>query len=177
MIFHFSLKFMLLRQVYKPSSVLDDHLSIFSVTEKFKRLHGNRRAAVLSVPLSILLRTGFTGLQCRHSSRWALTSPFHPYRQKSAGGISLLHFPWSRLHRTLSGALLCGARTFLVFSPRSSGLLKTNKLFDIYNTAAVFTLAITVFHRIGNRKGRHFHMTSAAAAVLDWRGRHNFIFL
>ena len=94
-----------------------------------------------------------------------------------AGGISLLHSPWSRLHRMLSGILSCGARTFLVFSPRSSGLLKTNKLFDIYNTAAVFTLAITVFHRIGNRKGRHFHMTSAAAAVLDWRGRHNFIFL
>ena len=29
------------------------------------------------------------------------------------GGIFLLHFPWSRLHRTLSGILPCEARTFL----------------------------------------------------------------
>ena len=29
------------------------------------------------------------------------------------GGIFLLHFPWSRLHRTLSGMLPCEARTFL----------------------------------------------------------------
>ncbi len=40
-----------------------------------------------------------------------------------AGGISLLHSPWSRLHRMLSGILSCGARTFLVFSPRSFGPL------------------------------------------------------
>ena len=29
------------------------------------------------------------------------------------GGIFLLHWPWSRLHRTLSGILPCEARTFL----------------------------------------------------------------
>ena len=29
------------------------------------------------------------------------------------GGSFLLHFPWSRLHRTLSGILPCEARTFL----------------------------------------------------------------
>ena len=29
------------------------------------------------------------------------------------GGIFLLHYPWSRLHRTLSGILPCEARTFL----------------------------------------------------------------
>ena len=32
---------------------------------------------------------------------------------KSRSGIFLLHFPWSRLHRALSGVLLYGARTFL----------------------------------------------------------------
>ncbi len=41
------------------------------------------------------------------------------------GGISLLHWPWSHLHRTLSGILPCEARTFLTHSlssewPRSS---------------------------------------------------------
>ena len=30
---------------------------------------------------STLLRIGFTGLLCYHKSRWALTSPFHPYRK------------------------------------------------------------------------------------------------
>ncbi len=29
------------------------------------------------------------------------------------GSLFLLHFPWSRLHRTLSGILPCEARTFL----------------------------------------------------------------
>ncbi len=33
--------------------------------------------------------------------------------QRSAGGLFLLHLPWSRLHRTLSGILPCEARTFL----------------------------------------------------------------
>ena len=32
---------------------------------------------------------------------------------KSRSGIVLLHFPWSHLHRTLSGILPCEARTFL----------------------------------------------------------------
>lgn len=35
--------------------------------------------------------------------------PLHPERC----GLFLLHFPWSRLHRVLPGALPCGARTFL----------------------------------------------------------------
>ena len=30
------------------------------------------------------------------------------------GGLFLLHWPWSHLHRTLSGILPCEARTFLV---------------------------------------------------------------
>ena len=51
------------------------------------------------------------------------------------GGISLLHYPWSRLHRTLSGILPCEARTFLTCSqrlqPRSFILLS---IFSIYHT-------------------------------------------
>ena len=46
------------------------------------------------------------GLLHRHST---LTSA-------STGGIFLLHFPWSRLRRTLSGILPCEARTFLDIS-------------------------------------------------------------
>ncbi len=36
-----------------------------------------------------------------------------PHYGSFPGGISLLHWPWSRLHRTLSGILPCEARTFL----------------------------------------------------------------
>ena len=32
---------------------------------------------------------------------------------RKMGGIFLLHWPWSHLHRTLSGILPCDARTFL----------------------------------------------------------------
>ena len=49
-----------------------------------------------------------------------------------AGGTFLLHFPWSRLHRMLSGILPCEARTFLVhflpegrLRPRPFILLRT----------------------------------------------------
>ena len=38
--------------------------------------------------------------------------------QLSPGGIFLLHWPWSRLHRTLSGILPCEARTFLTHAMR-----------------------------------------------------------
>ena len=37
---------------------------------------------------------------------------FPPLPDES-GGLFLLHWPWSRLHRTLSGILPCEARTFL----------------------------------------------------------------
>ena len=47
------------------------------------------------------------------------TLPFHPYQEKP-GGISLLHYPWSHLRRTLSGTLPCEARTFLTWPPPRS---------------------------------------------------------
>ena len=45
------------------------------------------------------------------------------------GGLFLLHWPWSRLHRTLSGVLLCGARTFLMaFATRPYDRLGTDDI-------------------------------------------------
>ncbi len=40
---------------------------------------------------------------------------FPPLPEEKPGGISLLHYPWSRLRRTLSGILPCEARTFLTW--------------------------------------------------------------
>ena len=76
---------------------------------------------------SVLLRMGFT---CAPSvARGAVVSytalPPLP-RAETRGGIFLLHCPWSRLRRTLSGILPCEARTFLTpkFGPRLFVLLK-----------------------------------------------------
>ena len=65
---------------------------------------------------SVLLRMGFT--YARSVTSAAVVSytalPPLPYSGiTGTGGIFLLHYPWSRLHRTLSGILPCEARTFL----------------------------------------------------------------
>ncbi len=66
-----------------------------------------------------------------------------------AGGYFLLHCPGSRLRRTLSGILPCGARTFLTNSgspefPRSSVSLKgyytTLVKYSIYNKTRIASL-------------------------------------
>ena len=65
----------------------------------------------------VLLRMGFT--YAPSVTRRAVVSytafPPLPVRLlcKYTGGLFLLHWPWSRLHRTLSGILPCEARTFL----------------------------------------------------------------
>ena len=77
----------------------------------------------LNAPNSILLRVGFTGRTSRHAAgellpRLSILAPNAEKRTFSLfivwGGLFLLHFPWSRLHRVLSGTLPYGARTFLI---------------------------------------------------------------
>ena len=59
------------------------------------------------------------------------------------GGYFLLHFPWSRLHRMLSGILPYKARTFLTFV-RPSVLLKDT---------------LTSRKRFGKMKLEYYHIT------------------
>ncbi len=80
--------------------------------------------------LFVLLRVGFTGTLTLPPQRWALTPPFHPYRN-AFGGLFLLHYPWSRLHRPLAGTLLCEARTFL--TPTSATVQPTHIIQIIIN--------------------------------------------
>ena len=66
------------------------------------------------------------------ASRWGLHVPRPVTRRavvsytalpplpRKAGGIFLLHCPWSRLRQTLSGTLPCEARTFLAWQPFGS---------------------------------------------------------
>ena len=77
------------------------------------RSPGSRRAADLSC--SVLLRMGFTcapHVTARAVVSYTAFAPLPAF----AGGIFLLHWPGSRLHRTLSGILPCEARTFLTCS-------------------------------------------------------------
>ena len=76
---------------------------------------------------SVLLRMGFTCAPAV-TGRAVVSYTTLPTLPANAGGTFLLHWPWSRLHRTLSGILPCEARTFLVWrlsacQPRSSVLL------------------------------------------------------
>ena len=98
-----------------------NHLSSPYVTARFKPMAlppGEFRRAAdrrLSDP-KVLLRIGFTANLCYHRFGWALTSPFHPYRD-GRGGLFLLHFPGGHPRRTLSVILPCEARTFLTVIP------------------------------------------------------------
>ncbi len=61
---------------------------------------------------SVLLRMGFTCAPAV-TGRAVGSYPAFPPLPANAGGLFLLHWPGSHLHRTLSGILPCEARTFL----------------------------------------------------------------
>ena len=62
---------------------------------------------------SVLLRMGFTCAPAVTGRAVVSYTAFPPFPCMQ-GSLFLLHFPWSHLHRTLSGILPCEARTFLV---------------------------------------------------------------
>ncbi len=64
------------------------------------------------VSCSVLLRMGFTCAFCV-TTKAVGSYPAFPPLPANAGGLFLLHWPGSHLHRTLSGILPCEARTFL----------------------------------------------------------------
>ncbi len=71
-------------------------------------------------PHTVLLRIGFTFARCCHGAgellpRLSILTACA--RCALCGGLFLLHFPGSRLRRTLSVILPCGARTFLMPIP------------------------------------------------------------
>ena len=91
-----------------------DHLSRPGVAAQVQAMPRTRRAAAC-VLLRILHQMGFTARTSRQAvgellpRLSILTAPL-----AECGGISLLHSPWSRLHRPLAGILPYGARTFLI---------------------------------------------------------------
>ena len=101
----------------KPGSVFGSHLSRRPVARPLQPPPRGRPGQPLCPP-TVLLRIEFTApvsllpageLLPRLST---LTPPVLFDRRR--GGISLLHFSWSRLRRALPAILPCGARTFLM---------------------------------------------------------------
>ena len=120
-------RFSCARLVYKPSSVLNGHLSRRYVAVALKRLFGAGGQPICSVSC---IRWGL-----HHASSpicgWALTSPFHPYPTSWA-----VFFCCTFLEVTFTGIspapLPYDARTFLtVFLPRDrpANSLKYNNIF------------------------------------------------
>ena len=109
---------------HKPGSVLDGHLSRPRVTARLKRSRRTRRAA--DMPPCILHRVGFTSPAC-YQAAGELLPRLSILTVPRGGGLFLLHFPWSRLRRPLTGtlALRCpdfphARRPAAVCSPRAS---------------------------------------------------------
>ena len=109
---------------HKPGSVLDGHLSRPRVTARLKRSRRTRRAA--GTPPCILHRVGFTSPAC-YQAAGELLPRLSILTVPKGGGFFLLHFPWSRLRRPLTGtlALRCpdfphARRPATVCSPRTS---------------------------------------------------------
>ena len=84
---------------------------------------------------SVLLRMGFTyALFVTNEAVVSYTAL--PPLPTCVGGIFLLHFPWSRLHRTLSGILPYEAQTFLScgFSALAAATVCLTSNFCNFNT-------------------------------------------
>ena len=105
--------------VCKPSSVVYGHLSSRAVTDAFKRYSQQSSDEQPYWQLPNLAPDGV--YTAYHVTAVSVSSylPFPSLQEKSCG-LFLLHFPWSRLHRTLSGVLPCGARTFLTAKSRAA---------------------------------------------------------
>jgi len=69
----------------------------------FTNKNGRAALPLKAVFIPILHRVGFNWLLSLPKERWALTSPFQPYKL-SLRYISV-YFPWSRLHLPLTGTL------------------------------------------------------------------------
>ena len=80
-----------------------------------------------------------------------------------------MHYPWSRLHRTLSGILPCEARTFLVWhlsacQPRSFILLISKR---VYFTTHLLVLSRRSFHKAATKKNVPWHILAPSAVACD----------
>ncbi len=94
----------------------------------------------------VLLRMGFAYAPAVTSRAVVSYTALPTLPCKMRGGIFLLHFPWSRLHRTLSGILPCEARTFLTCSGYSR---KQPRSFILLGILSTWYFIYLVFYLLG----------------------------
>lgn len=88
------------------------HILLYASCHQIKEMTSS-----LSLLVSVLLQMGFTRLEISLFLRWALTSPFHPYKINTCVNFAVIFcctFPKVTLAWRYQASLLYGARTFLV---------------------------------------------------------------
>ena len=83
-----------------------------------------------------------------------------PFRQRR-GGIFLLHWPWSRLHRTLSGILPCEARTFLTC--RRADAQTDSRDYSFYSFPPVYYTAFPTVLQVPDRGACPLRLSAPAS--------------
>ena len=130
---------------------MNDHLSRPVVANRLKRPFPGRGGQPQICPLFGLAPDG---VYIAIPVAWMLVSSYLTFPPSHAGSwvfnlqppgccISLLHFPWSRLHWVLPSTLPCGARTFLVCPKATAIICLTHffiHLFRNYIITCVFSL-------------------------------------
>ena len=113
-----------MEQIYKPCSVLDNHLSRLTVASKFKRttILDQSRASFVLHPF-VLAPDGVYIAYMSPCSWWALTSPFQPYQQ--IGGILSVALAWRSLLLDVIKHPALWCTDFPRTMPRLSDLLQT----------------------------------------------------
>ena len=100
----------------KPGYVVNDHLSSSFVAKRVKRPTLRHDGPPYSLMCGLASDGVYMACPVTRTTVVSYTA-FPPLRDPGltpvSRGLFLLHFPWSHLHRTLSGILPCEARTFL----------------------------------------------------------------
>ena len=126
---------------------LNDHLSRAAVTNSFERPTWKRNGQLHCFLFGLASDGVYMCPPCYQRGGSPLHYPSNlttkvnlslRYHQIPYGGTFLLHWPWSHLHRTLSGILPYEARTFLtcplsVWQPRSFVLLIFLSFYQTYS--------------------------------------------
>ena len=146
-------------QAYKPSSVVDSHLSWPGVATRLAPPPRNAQGYA-SCSSTVLLRIGFTGP--RGLPRAGELLPRLSILTENPGGISLLHFPWGRPRRRLAVILALGSSDFpqtggFPRRPRPSSLLTQSLFYKDWQSLVnrLFQKASDSFRPTASGKGPH----------------------
>ena len=122
------------------------HLSDLTVADElYRSTPRHRTSSPTCAGIHDLSTHKLYGILCCQKTRWALTSPFHPYHSISHGGYSLLHYSTLADCFPLRSMVLCVARTFLTLRKVSD---KPTNCFELLKTKVRKILYSRKIHNI-----------------------------